>query len=75
VNDCAVLDISALADSYVVAVAPQNAVEPDAGVLANMDIANYVRAFCDERGGGDFWGHAFVWSDHCSTHVEREKRC
>src|SRR5262245_11406557 len=44
-----VLDIRAVTDADVIAVAAQNAVEPDARVLAQLNVANYLRAGRDKR--------------------------
>jgi hypothetical protein len=64
VNDRVVLDVGVLTDSYMVTIAAQDAIEPDAGVLADVDVANYVRAFGDECAPGYLRADAFVRDDH-----------
>jgi len=58
-----ILDVRARADADMVYVAAHDATEPDAGMIADFDIADNHRPRRDEGGGGDFWGFAFVWKN------------
>ncbi len=67
VNDCAVLYVCAVTDFDVIAITSQDAVEPNARVLADVHIADDAGAFRDERCPGNLWADSFVRSDHRVT--------
>jgi hypothetical protein len=51
-------------DAYVVDIASNDAIEPDAGVLADVDVSDYLRARFYKSGRRYLWHDTFVRSDH-----------
>ncbi len=69
-NDGPVLDIGARADADAVDVAASNTVEPEARALADLHIADHVRAGRDERAFVDCRQDAAIWPEvprHCHS--------
>lgn len=67
VADGAILNVSVMANPYRLKVAAQDAVEPDARLVAHGDFANQACALADEGGGG-YLGAATLKVDeiaHC----------
>jgi hypothetical protein len=64
VNDGVVLDVSVLANPYVIAVSAQHTVKPNARVGANVNVTDYMRACRDEGGAVYLWTYTFVRDDH-----------
>ena len=64
VNDCSVLNIRALAYSNVITIASQHAIEPNARVIANVNVADDMSAFCDESCLGNLRRDPFVRTNH-----------
>jgi hypothetical protein len=64
VNYRSVLDIRVVTDANVEAIAAQHAVVPDAGMLADVDVAYDTGVIGNEGRCRDLWNDALIWSDH-----------
>jgi len=64
VEDGVVLNVGVVADADLVDVAAEDGVHPDAGMLADDDVANELRGIVDVAGFGELRGDAFVGADH-----------
>jgi hypothetical protein len=62
--DCAILDVGALSNPYVVNVPSDHTVEPHAGMLTNVNVSNDLRAGLDECRIGNPGFMAFIRQDH-----------
>jgi hypothetical protein len=59
-----VLDVGIVANADLVDVAAKDGVHPDAGVLADNDVADELGGVVDIRGAGELGGDAFIGADH-----------
>jgi hypothetical protein len=64
VEDAVVLNVGIVADADLVYVATENGVHPDAGVLADNDVADELRGVVDVASVGELGSDAFVGADH-----------
>jgi hypothetical protein len=64
VEGAAVLNVGVVADANFVDVAAEYGVHPDAGVLAENDVADDLGGIVDVTGVGDLGSDAFVRADH-----------
>jgi hypothetical protein len=63
-EDAVVLNVGVVADADLVNVAAEDRVHPDAGVLAEDDVANELGRVVDVAGVGELGSDAFVRADH-----------
>lgn len=64
VEDAVVLDVGFLADADEVNIAPDGGERPDAGTIADYDVADDLRAGINEAGRGNPRGLAAICPDH-----------
>src|SRR6266446_400499 len=64
VEDAVVLNVGIVADANLVDVAAEDCVHPDAGVLAENDVADELGGVVDVAGVGELGRDAFVGADH-----------
>src|SRR5262245_29607223 len=59
-----VLNVGAVANPNVVAIAPHHRIEPDTGMIADDNIPDDLRAVCDEDPGPDLGELALITTKH-----------
>ena len=69
VQAAAILDVGPGADADPVHVAAEDAVEPDAGIVADVHVAEDQRAVGDEHAAAQLRDHALERTDHACSGV------
>jgi hypothetical protein len=63
-EDAVVLNVGVVADAYLVDVAAEDGVHPDAGVFADDNVSDELGGVVDVGGFGELGCDAFVGADH-----------
>jgi hypothetical protein len=64
VDHCSILEVAVRTYADWLNVAAQDGLKPDAGVFANFDLSNQVRALSNKRGRGNAWRALSILQNH-----------
>jgi hypothetical protein len=63
-QDAVILDRAGFSDDYLAVVASNHGARPDAGVLADLNVADYISSLTDETGGMNLWSFSIEAANH-----------